>query len=168
MGRFEGAVLPDIDSFRELPEWVREHREELEGRKILTYCTGGIRCEKFSGFLKREGFPEVYQLHGGIVKYGKDPAVRGEAFEGKCYVFDERIGVDVNAVDGKVVGTCHFCGAPSDRYLNCAWPCCNAQYFCCGDCEESPPRYCTPGCREGHLLGHAAMVTDVRRSGRRS
>ena len=59
------------------------------------FCTGGIRCEKFSGFLVREGFGDVYQLEGGIVTYGKDPEVRGEKFAGKCYVFDERIGVPV-------------------------------------------------------------------------
>lgn len=168
LGRFRGAVLPDIENFRELPNWVRRHRGELEGKKILTYCTGGIRCEKFSGFLKREGFGEVYQLHGGIVNYGKDPEVRGEAFEGKCYVFDERIGIEVNAVDAAVVSTCHYCGGPCERYVNCAWPCCNEQYFCCEACEEAAPRYCSPRCQEGHVLGFVAEATERRRSGRRS
>jgi UPF0176 protein len=168
LGRFEGAVLPKVESFRELPDWVRDHRDELEGKKILTYCTGGIRCEKFSGFLKREGFPEVYQLHGGIVKYGKDPAVRGEGFEGKCYVFVERIGVEVNEVDRRVVGACLHCGGTCDRYVNCAWPCCNAQYFCCPDCEESASRYCSPVCGEARVLGLAAFTTEVRTGGRRS
>jgi UPF0176 protein len=160
LGRFEGAVLPDIDSFRELPNWVRHHREELEGKKILTYCTGGIRCEKFSGFLKREGFQDVYQLHGGIVKYGKDRDVRGEKFEGKCYVFDERIGVEVNEVDRKVVGECLLCGTTSDRYLNCAWPCCNAQYFCCEACEKSATGYCSPTCQDARIAGLCIETTD--------
>lgn len=160
LGRFAGAILPDIESFRELPTWVREHKEELEGKKILTYCTGGIRCEKFSGFLKREGFTDVYQLHGGIVKYGKDPAVRGERFEGKCYVFDERIGVDVNGVDADVVGRCLHCGCPCDRYLNCAWSMCNAQYFCCDACEETSTGYCSQGCQNARIDGCCVEPTE--------
>ena len=62
VGRFEGAMLPPVASFRDMPKWVRDHRDELEGKKILTYCTGGIRCEKFSGFLLKEGLEDVYQL----------------------------------------------------------------------------------------------------------
>ena len=71
LGHFKGAIKPDIESFRELPDWIRENKEVLEGKKILTYCTGGIRCEKFSGWLVREGYEDVSQLHGGIVTYGK-------------------------------------------------------------------------------------------------
>ena len=82
LGKFRNAICPEVDSFRELPEWVRENRHLLEGKRILTYCTGGIRCEKFSGFLKQEGFEDVSQLHGGIVTYGRDPEVQGEDFEG--------------------------------------------------------------------------------------
>lgn len=78
LGHFKGAIKPDIESFRELPDWIRENKEVLEGKKILTYCTGGIRCEKFSGWLVREGYEDVSQLHGGIVTYGKDPEVQGE------------------------------------------------------------------------------------------
>ncbi len=160
LGRFAGAVLPDIDSFRDLPTWVREHRAELEGKKIMTYCTGGIRCEKFSGFLKQEGFEDVYQLHGGIVKYGKDPEVRGERFEGKCYVFDERIGVDVNEVDAGVVGRCLHCACACDRYLNCAWSMCNAQYFCCESCEEKSTGYCSQGCQNARIDGCCVEPTE--------
>lgn len=68
----------------------------MKVKKILTYCTGGIRCEKFSGWLVREGYEDVSQLHGGIVTYGKDPEVQGELWDGQCYVFDERIAVPVN------------------------------------------------------------------------
>ena len=122
LGHFEGAILPQVSNFRELPEWVRRHREKLAGKKILTYCTGGVRCEKFSGFLRREGFPEVYQLQGGIVAYGRDPAVRGDRFAGKCYVFDERVAVDVNrTASAVVVSRCEHCGRPCDRYVNCRW-----------------------------------------------
>lgn len=161
-GRFEGAVLPPVQNFRELPEWVRRHREDFAGKKILTYCTGGIRCEKFSAFLRREGFPEVYQLHGGIVSYGKDPEVRGEGFEGRCYVFDERIAVEVNRTAGAtVVSRCRHCGEATERYLNCAWSRCNARHFCCKACEHEWRRFCGPACREAAVVSLAAEANDV-------
>lgn len=159
IGRFEGAILPGVPSFRDLPKWVREHRDELEGKKILTYCTGGIRCEKFSGFLLQEGFEEVYQLDGGIVTYGKDEEVRGEGYEGECYVFDERLSVPVNRTPGaKVVSRCRHCGEPSIRYRNCAWLPCNAQILLCEGCEEKNGRYCEPRCREIALTSMAAVI----------
>ncbi len=161
LGRFEGAMLPPVQHFRQLPEWVRFHRAELEGKKILTYCTGGVRCEKFSGFLKREGFPEVFQLDGGIVTYGKDPEVQGEKFEGKCYVFDERIAVEVNRTEGaKVISHCLHCGVICARYLNCAWSRCNAQHFCCDSCEATMDRYCGSVCREAALVSLAAKANE--------
>ncbi len=70
-------MKPDIRNFRDLPNWVRDNKDKLEGKKIITYCTGGIRCEKFSGWLVKEGFEDVAQLHGGIVTYGQDPQVKG-------------------------------------------------------------------------------------------
>ena len=93
----------------------------------MTYCTGGIRCEKFSGWLVKEGFENVGQLHGGIATYGKDSETKGEYWDGKMYVFDERISVDVNHVDKTVIGKEHFDGTPCERYINCANPECNKQ-----------------------------------------
>lgn len=152
LGRFKGALLPDVGNFRDLPQWVRENRKTLEGKRILTYCTGGIRCEKFSGFLIKEGFDDVSQLHGGIVTYGKDERTRGEGYEGSCYVFDERIGVPVNRTDdASVVASCAHCGEASDRYVNCAWKPCNAQHFCCEGCEGEWERCCCQACRENLL-----------------
>ncbi len=80
------AVLlrPDIRSFRELPEWMQAHKEEFMEKRVVTYCTGGIRCEKFSGWLVREGFKNVGQLHGGIATYGKDPEVQESCGMEKC------------------------------------------------------------------------------------
>ena len=159
IGRFEGAILPDVPSFRDLPKWVRDHRADLEGKKILTYCTGGIRCEKFSGFLLKEGFKEVYQLDGGIVTYGKDEEVKGEGYEGECYVFDERLSVPVNRTEGaKVVSRCVCCGESCVRYRNCAWMPCNAQFLVCESCEEKEGRYCESRCREIDLLSRAAVT----------
>ncbi len=159
IGRFEGAILPDVPSFRDLPKWVRDHREELEGKKILTYCTGGIRCEKFSGFLLNEGFKEVYQLDGGIVTYGKDEEVKGEAYEGECYVFDERLSVPVNRTEGaKLISTCRGCGCLSIRYRNCGWMPCNAQFLLCENCENTLGRYCSKLCKEVNLMSRAAVT----------
>ncbi|MEN8783896.1 MAG: rhodanese-related sulfurtransferase [Akkermansiaceae bacterium] len=159
IGRFEGAILPEVPSFKDLPGWIRDHRSELEGKKILTYCTGGIRCEKFSGFLLNEGFNDVFQLDGGIVTYGKDDEVRGEGYEGECYVFDERLSVPVNRTSGaRVVSKCCNCGVPSIRYRNCAWMPCNAQVLLCEECEESVGRYCTARCKEVDLMCRAAVV----------
>ncbi len=147
LGRFKNAVLPPVESFRDLPEWIRENREMFEGKKILTYCTGGIRCEKFSGYLVREGFKDVSQLHGGIVTYGKNAVVQGEDYEGQCYVFDERIGVPVNRKNPSVIAHCVHCGEPCERYINCANKHgCNAQHFSCESCAEGCGGCCSEEC----------------------
>ncbi|MFA1821839.1 rhodanese-related sulfurtransferase [Virgibacillus oceani] len=147
LGHFRGAVRPDIETFRELPEWIRENKQQFEGKKILTYCTGGIRCEKFSGWMLEEGFEDVSQLHGGIVSYGKDPKVQGELWDGRCYVFDERISVPINQKEHVVVGEDYFDGEPCERYVNCANPECNKQILCSEENEHKHMRGCTHECR---------------------
>lgn len=129
LGHFRGAIRPDIENFRDLPNWVRENKELLGDKKIITYCTGGIRCEKFSGWLVKEGFEDVAQLHGGIVTYGKDPEVQGQLWDGQLYVFDDRIGVPVNQKEHVIVGKDYFTGEPCERYVNCANPACNKKFF---------------------------------------
>ncbi len=149
LGRFKGAVCPEVEHFREFPDWIREHLADAKDKKILTYCTGGIRCEKLSGFLLKEGFEDVSQLDGGIVTYGKDEEVQGANFDGQCYVFDQRIGVEVNRSGGKeIIARCKHCGEPSERYVNCAHKPCNAQTFICEKCEASFGRYCGEPCRK--------------------
>ncbi|MBS4215537.1 MULTISPECIES: oxygen-dependent tRNA uridine(34) hydroxylase TrhO [Neobacillus] len=147
LGHFRGAVRPDITAFRELPDWIRENKQQFEGKKILTYCTGGIRCEKFSGWLVKEGFQDVGQLHGGIVTYGKDPEVQGQLWDGQCYVFDGRISVPVNRVEHVIVGKDYFTGEPCERYVNCANPECNKQIICSEESEYKYLRGCTHECR---------------------
>lgn len=147
LGHFKGAIRPDVETFRELPQWIQDHREELEGKKILTYCTGGIRCEKFSGFLKQEGFEDVMQLHGGIVSYGKDPEVRGENWDGQCFVFDDRLSVPVNSVNPTVVGKDYFTGEPCERYVSCANPECNKKILASEESEHRFLRSCSEHCR---------------------
>ena len=147
IGHFRGAIRPDVRTFRDLPQWIKENKEQLEGKKVLTYCTGGIRCEKFSGWLVREGFEDVGQLHGGIVSYGKDPVAKGQLWDGQCYVFDERLAVPINRVEHVIVGRDHFDGEPCERYVNCANPICNAQILCSEENEHFYMRSCTDDCR---------------------
>ncbi|WP_042220439.1 oxygen-dependent tRNA uridine(34) hydroxylase TrhO [Oceanobacillus manasiensis] len=147
LGHFRGAIRPDIETFRELPDWIKENKEKFKEKKVLTYCTGGIRCEKFSGWLLEEGFEDVSQLHGGIVSYGKDPEVQGELWDGQCYVFDNRISVPINRKEHVVVGVDYFDGQPCERYVNCANPECNQQILCSEENEHKYMRGCTHECR---------------------
>jgi len=147
LGHFRGAIRPDIETFRELPDWIQENKEQFEGKKILTYCTGGIRCEKFSGWMLEEGFEDVSQLHGGIVSYGKDPVVQGELWDGRCYVFDERISVPINRKEHVIVGVDYFDGESCERYVKCANTDCNRQILCSEDNEHKYMRGCTHECR---------------------
>lgn len=148
VGHFRNAIRPDIETFRDLPEWVQENKHLIEGKRILTYCTGGVRCEKFSGWLIKEGFEDVAQLHGGIVTYGKDSTTQGERWNGKCYVFDERLVVPINRKEEHtVVGLDYFDGKPCERYVNCAKPECNRQMLCSEENEHKYMRGCSHACR---------------------
>jgi UPF0176 protein len=148
LGHFRNAIRPDVESFREFPEWIRTHMQDFKDKPVLTYCTGGIRCEKLTGVLINEGFSNVAQLDGGITTYGKDPEVQGRLFDGKMYVFDERISVRVNQTDEDItVGQCHHCGSPTDRYINCADDTCHAQHLCCDECLEAYEGYCSHDCK---------------------
>lgn len=147
LGRFKNAVTLDIENFREFPDKLDE-LEQYKGKKILTYCTGGIKCEKASAYLRQHGFDEVYQLKGGIINYGKE--VGGEDFEGNCYVFDGRVQVQVNTVNPSIITRCRNCGERTTRMVNCANPHCNDHFVqcqhcgvdmrgaCCVQCEKAP------------------------------
>lgn len=145
VGRFRNAVTLDMENFREFPEKINE-LTQYKGKKILTYCTGGIKCEKASALLLKAGFEDVYQLHGGIIKYGKE--VGGADFEGQCYVFDNRVTVDVNSVNPTVVSTCHNCGTTTTRMVNCANPECNEHYTQCEACGWKMEGSCSEPCMQ--------------------
>lgn len=144
VGRFKNAVTLDIENFREFPEKVKE-LEHLKGKKILTYCTGGIKCEKASALLLKEGFEEVYQLHGGIIKYGKEAG--GKDFEGDCYVFDNRVTVPVNTVNPTVISTCRNCGTQTKKMINCANAKCNEHFTQCDECGWKFDGCCSTECQ---------------------
>ncbi len=147
MGHFRGAIRPEVSSFKEFPDWVRRNLAQFKDKTILTYCTGGIRCEKFTGFLLDEGFHDVYQLHGGIVEYGKHPKMKGRLFDGKCFVFDERISIDINTTESATVLTkCLYCGETSDHFMNCAHLDCHESFYACPSCERTHKRSCSPAC----------------------
>jgi len=152
IGHFRNAIRPDVQNFKQFPEWIKKNEELLKDKKILAYCTGGVRCEKFSGLLVREGFKDVNQLKGGIISYGKHPDTKGKLFDGKCYVFDERISVRVNFTDEDiVVGKCKICGEPCDRYINCLNDNCHDQFICCENCGEKFNGACSKECEEKQL-----------------
>ncbi len=144
IGRFKNAVTFDIENFRDFPARINE-LAQYKDKKIVTYCTGGIKCEKASALLLHEGFENVYQLHGGIIKYGKEAG--GEDFEGKCYVFDNRVAVDVNTVNPKVISTCRNCGEHTTKMINCANPECNEHFTQCDDCGEKLEGACSELCQ---------------------
>ncbi|MEX2029055.1 MAG: rhodanese-related sulfurtransferase [Candidatus Paceibacterota bacterium] len=155
VGYFENSILAPIENFRDLPKVV-EQIVHLKHKTILTVCTGGVRCEKASGFLIMQGFTSVYQLDGGIVSYmEKYP---NEDFKGKLYVFDGRVTMGPASLAGasfftddpkhEVVGKCDNCGEASEQYVNCGNPVCHRHFINCEKCLEknSGKSFCPGGC----------------------
>ena len=147
LGHFKGAIRPEITAFRELPDWIKENKEKFMDKKVVTYCTGGVRCEKLTGWLLKEGVQDVGQLDGGIHNYGTHPETQGEYWDGKMYVFDERISVDVNRVNKTVIGKDWFDGQACERYINCGNPYCNRQILSSEENEHKYLRGCSHECR---------------------
>jgi UPF0176 protein len=145
LGRFKNAVTLDIENFRDFPAKINE-LAKYKDKKILTYCTGGIKCEKASALLLHEGFKDVYQLHGGIIKYGKEAG--GKDFEGKCYVFDNRVAVDVNSVNPVIISKCRNCSNTTSKMINCANPECNEHFTQCDACGEKLEGCCSEECKQ--------------------
>lgn len=145
LGRFKNAITFDIENFRDFPDKVNE-LSKFKDKKIITYCTGGIKCEKATALLLKEGFEQVYQLKGGIIKYGKEAG--GKDFEGKCYVFDNRIAVDVNQVNPTTISTCLNCGITTAKMINCANPECNEHFSQCDECGWKMDGCCSDTCNK--------------------
>ncbi len=144
-GRFRGAITMDIENFRDMPGQL-EQLQQYKDKKVITYCTGGIKCEKASAYLLEQGFENVYQLHGGIINYGIEEG--GEDFEGSCYVFDNRVVAEVNSINPKIISKCHICGTPSTHMVNCANPVCNLHVHICERCGWEYEGACSETCVE--------------------
>ncbi len=143
LGKFSGALTLDLKHFRDFPEKINE-LSGYKNKKIITYCTGGVKCEKASAFLMENGFEEVYQLHGGIINYAKKTG--GKDFEGRCYVFDDRVSVAVNEINPKIIGKCRDCGKPTEKMINCANPFCNDHFLQCHECGLATGGCCSIEC----------------------
>ena len=163
LGKFKGAETLDIDNFRDFKDKLPDLKH-LKGKKVITYCTGGIKCEKASAFLLENGFENVYQLLGGIIRYGIEE--NGEDFDGKCYVFDKRIAIDVNSINPTIISTCQVCNANTENMVNCASAACNAHITICPSCLVKLEGACSPACqthptkRPFSALGYFAKPTN--------
>lgn len=144
IGAFRTAIKPDIKSFRELPKFIDDNPELFKDKRVLMNCTGGVRCERATAYLKKQGIAkEVYQLKGGIVRYCEQ-FPEGH-FRGKNYVFDRRVGVRVN---DDVLSSCDQCDQPCDDYTNCVNASCNNQYISCASCMERMGNTCSAACKK--------------------
>lgn len=143
VGKFEGTIFPGMRNFRDLREKIDEIKD-LKDKTVLTVCTGGIRCEKASGFLKKEGFKDVYQLDGGIVTYMKE--FPNQKYEGSLYVFDSRETMNFDGDEHRVVGECDFCQTKTENYSNCSNINCNQKMLICVDCVNEGPKFCSNEC----------------------
>ncbi len=144
IGAFENALKPSIDKFRDLPEYIDENLDIFKGKQVLMYCTGGIRCEPASAYLKSKGVAqEVYQVQGGIHRYVEQ--YPEGYFRGKNYVFDGRCAVSVTA---DVLTTCDLCQVTCDEYVNCTNAECNEQFIACEQCQAMLKESCSKNCFE--------------------
>ena len=145
IGKFKGAIAPDLELFSQWPEAVTE-LEDLKERPIVTYCTGGIRCEKASAYMKEQGFKNVKQLHGGIIRYGL--TCGNDFWEGKCFVFDKRGAIEIDpAQQTEAITQCEQCHIPTDEYYNCANVDCDRWVILCDECREMLKNCCSKRCR---------------------
>lgn len=156
IGKFKNAVVPDTNTSRDfIPELESGKYDDLKDKKIVTYCTGGIRCEILSVMMKNRGFEDVYQIDGGIVKYGEAYGDDG-LWEGSLRVFDDRMTVDFSD-HAKTIGECTHCEAKTSNFENCAFANCNDLVLICESCKENPELlFHTEVCRERAMIGATA------------
>lgn len=154
IGRFDKAICPDSNTFKEELLMVREALKGKEDKKLLMYCTGGVRCEKASAYLKKEGFKDVNQLEGGIIYYLRKAKEKGVPvkFHGKNYVFDERIS---EPVTNEVLTECDQCENKFDEYTNCSNAACNLLFIQCASCKERMHGACSGACMQVATLPEA-------------
>ena len=148
IGKFKEAICPDVETFKEELPVVKEMLKGKENEQVLLYCTGGIRCEKTSAYLKHHGFEDVNQLHGGIIDYArqlKEDDSLDNNYIGKNFVFDERRG---ERISDDVISSCHQCGSQFDTHVNCANVNCNLLFLQCDSCKIKYENCCSLTCIE--------------------
>lgn len=156
VGRFDKALCPPAYTFKEELPMVKDELKGQEEKDVLLYCTGGIRCEKASAYLKHHGFKNVYQLHGGIIDYKHQIEREGlpSKFRGKNFVFDDRLG---ERITDDVLAQCYQCGSACDDYTNCLNEVCNKLFIQCATCKEKFANCCSADCQ-----ATAALPEEVR------
>ena len=151
VGHFSGALLPDVDTYKESIPIIVNMLEEKQTDNILLYCTGGIRCEKFSAYLHHKGFKNVFQLKGGVINYAhqvKKLSIETK-FIGKNFVFDDRMG---ERVTDDIIARCHQCGEAADTHVNCANEACHLLFIQCSICASKFNHCCSVSCMDQHAL----------------
>mgnify|MGYP006258511489 CR=1 FL=1 len=146
IGHFIGALTPDVDTFSDsLPIIENQLSKFNKDKNILMYCTGGIRCEKASAYLKSKGLKNVYQLQGGIIEYTRQVREKNlkNNFLGKNFVFDER---RAERISEDIVSNCHQCGEPCDSHVNCANESCHLLFIQCEKCRKKMNHCCSDQC----------------------
>ncbi|NIJ44011.1 UPF0176 protein [Wenyingzhuangia heitensis] len=152
IGHFDGAITPDVDTFRDSLDIIEEDlKDHKEDKNLLMYCTGGIRCEKASAYYKYKGFQNVFQLEGGIIEYTRQVNEKGleNKFKGKNFVFDHRKS---ERISDDVISNCHQCGEFCDTHVNCANEACHLLFIQCDACKEKMEECCSDSCKEINTL----------------
>lgn len=147
VGRFKNAICPDVDTFRQELQVAEDLMKGQKDKNLVMYCTGGIRCEKASAWMKHQGFKNVFQLDGGIIEYARQ--VKSQELEnkfiGKNFVFDERLG---ERISDDIIAVCHQCGKPCDDHTNCKNDGCHLLFIQCEECKEKYNNCCSSACQE--------------------
>jgi len=152
VGRFEGAECPPCQTFREFRNYAQTLKKVVnpESTPVMMYCTGGIRCEPYSAYLRQQGFTEIYQLEGGIINYGLQEG--NDHWLGKLFVFDDRLTVPINEDPSPAIGKCHHCRSQIEAYYNCSNMDCNHLFLCCPSCLKEYSGCCSKKCLEAPRL----------------
>ena len=147
IGRFENALIPDVETSKELLPEVKRLLKGKEKNNVLLYCTGGIRCEKASSYLIKNGFQNVNQLQGGIIQYAHDVKEKDmiSRFKGKNFVFDDRLG---ERVTDDILASCHLCGTSCDEHTDCNNDACHILFIQCDGCSQELNGCCSMECRD--------------------
>lgn len=162
VGHFKNAICPDVDTFREELQVVEKMLDKHREKDIIMYCTGGIRCEKASAWMKHRGFKNVFQLDGGIIEYARQVKEQGleNKFIGKNFVFDERLG---ERITDDIISKCHQCGKPCDDHTNCKNDGCHLLFIQCRECATKFEGCCSEECQ--HVISLPSAEQKALRKG---